>query len=106
MDDLQDPEVSIDLVHEFYLRSRDDPYQARFTISVDAEAVEAISEVGVLGLMETAQRQLDEMLFTKGATTITLVDSRSNMQTVLIEEIQAVSILAPDDETIMKIVEG
>lgn len=94
--------IAIELVHEFYLKDRDDPYQARFRLMVGPDQ---LAEAGVSGLMATAQHHLDEMLFTRGAVSITLSDERKNYYTVLVDEIQSVSILAPDPETIDRLLE-
>jgi len=87
--------ITVELMVEFYLRHRPDPIQTLVAFLINKEHLEEGQELK--RFMQIAAANFLSSLDTKGELRVVLSDARFNKQIIMLDEIQAVSILAPDD---------
>jgi hypothetical protein len=86
--------LPVDLMVEFRLRQRDDPLYCLITVNVHPHW--AASKT-VHDLMEVAGEMVLSEIDTVGTHRLVFTDQRHNKHIIILSEIQAVSILAPDE---------
>ncbi len=91
--------VTIDVTMEVYLKDRQDPisYIGTFFFNRDHLNEDALLE----SFMSIVTRTLRSVIDDRSETMFILSDVRSNKFLILTDEIQAISILAPSEETIL-----
>ena len=105
MRDEQNPDpmvdkVRIDTVYEFYLKGRDDPVQVPSTFEFNKDLLDDGVELSDFQsiCVNTALSALDN----RWTGRMVFSDRRFNKFVIFTDEVQAVSVLAPDEETILQ----
>ena len=90
--------ITIDVLIEIYLKHRADPMSVMATFRIHTGIFDDVDELEMFtGITLTT---IMEILDTKGEQRYVFSDSRYNKTIVLVDEIQAISVLAPSAETI------
>lgn len=92
--------VELDLMIEFYLKGRDDPMPTFATIRFAKEKISA--EKVVQDVMDFTLHFLLSVLDTVGEHRYVVRDQRRNVAVILTSEIQAFSVLAPDEDQLLE----
>lgn len=91
--------IDFDIMVEFYLRHRDDPLYRLMSVSVSPSAIERHgSEAVIHTIMVQATTDLLDSIDTKGQTRFVVVDAKHNHHIVMVDELQSITILAPDED--------
>lgn len=91
------------IVYEVYLKGRDEPVAVNATFELRKETLEDGKELE--GMMQIATNHLMATLDVVREHRFILSDERFNKFVFLTEEMQAVSILAPDRDTLLEALE-
>lgn len=94
----------IDLPQEIYLSGRDDPIRVNSTFELRKEMID--KDCPVADVMSIATKHLLATIDVVSEHRYILSDSRDNKFIFMTSELQAVSILAPDEETVRAAMEG
>lgn len=99
----QDERLKIDTLFEFYLRGRDDPLTVPLTFNFRRELLDEGVELADFQsvCVNTVLAQIDA----KAGMRMVFSDRMFNKFVIVTDDIQAVSILAPAEETILRAIE-
>ena len=95
---------TIDVEQEVYLRNRDEPVRVNTTFELLKESID--KDEPVVSVMNFATHHLLNTIDVVKEHRYMLSDSRHNKFIFLTDQIQAVSILAPDEKTISAALEA
>lgn len=101
--DSYDSTIAIDAVYEFYLKGRDDPVMIPATFQFDPAMLDEGDELP--DFQSICVNTVLALLDHKGATRMVFSDRNFNKSVVLVDEVQAVSVLAPSVDTILRAIE-
>ncbi|MDE2101185.1 MAG: hypothetical protein KGL39_28325 [Patescibacteria group bacterium] len=96
--------ITVRMQLEFYLRNRQDPLQVFSAFEVPRDALED-EEDPVDILMFYMESAILTVIDTRGEERMVFTDERNTKYVVMRDEIQAISALAPDLETILAALE-
>ena len=102
MDDDSEPEITIDVQVEFYLKNRQDPIWAEFEYTIP---VSMVHDMGITALMDIFLEDFLIEVNQKSSPFIVMRSSRGMRQVFWQESVQGVSIHAPDPVTVDKLIE-
>lgn len=95
--------VQIDITYLIYVEGRDEPINFNATFDIRKEVMKAGSELE--DFMQVALNHILATIDVVAEHRLILSDRRFNKAIFLTEKIEAVSILAPDEETLMGLFE-
>lgn len=95
--------AAINMTFEVYLKHRESPVNVNATFEIRKEVLKDGSELE--SLMQVAANHILSTIDVVAEHRLIFSDERFNKMFFMTDEIQAVSILAPDEETILKALE-
>lgn len=94
--------IVLDLQVEFYLKARAEPVQAFVTYRIKAQHLDPGDEV--MDFMNIVTASLLNDLDKSSAHLLILSDRRWNKQVIFQDQIQSISLLAPDNDKILELI--
>jgi hypothetical protein len=99
----QDERIKVDTLFEFYLRHRDDALQVPLTFNFNRELLDEGAELA--DFQSVCVNTVLSILDAKAGTRMVFSDRKFNKFVIMTDDVQAVSILAPEEATIMRAIE-
>lgn len=96
--------VSIDVILSVYLKDRDDPIQTPVTYEIPKDVLKDEGDE-LSDFMQVCLQHILQTIDTVREHRLIFSDRRFNKFIFLTDEVQGISILAPDEETILKALE-
>jgi hypothetical protein len=99
----QDERIKIDTLFEFYLRGRDDPLHVPLTFNFKRELLD--EGVELADFQSVCVNTVLSIIDAKAGQRMVFSDRKFNKFVIVTDDVQAVSILAPAEETILRAIE-
>lgn len=94
----------IDLPFEFYLKGRDDPVVIPTSWQIRREILNDEGDE-LMDFMQLCLLSMLEVIDTVGQHRIVLSDRKFNKSVILTDQVQGISLLAPEEETVLRALE-
>lgn len=99
------PTIILDVPFEIYLKGREEPVHFLGTYAIPAEILSEAQDAKLNDVMQVVIQHILGTIDTVGAHRLILSDRRESKFVVLTDSIASISVLAPDEATILKALE-